>query len=266
MNWDVTNNFLKDANLLFRKAFTYAGKVECQGRVVYNANKDSVSSEDAEEVMQTLDRMERYDIIGELEGAMNCDKKHDDNVMNVWKTKMKENSYFFPLLSHINTDDYAKGDRSVPEDPKGFVRYIACEMALIYEDLYYYLCEFVRTYKLDFDPLFVLSLLRENDEPTTDKNTKKSGRPIADGAAFHNYVVSGHDIDEVRKSLEKEIGGLSGKAAVDIIIKAVKDGILIKEKIPFKVTAEALGVGGTHQAYDNAIKKFLKPGTYILVV
>lgn len=149
MNWDVTNNFLKDANLLFRKAFTYAGKVECQGRVVYNANKDSVSSEDAEEVMQILDRMERYDIIGELEGAMNCDKKHDDNVMNVWKTKMKENSYFFPLLSHINTDDYAKGDRSVPEDPKGFVRYIACEMALIYEDLYYYLCEFVRTYKLN---------------------------------------------------------------------------------------------------------------------
>ena len=256
MKWDMTNKFLVDTNSLFRKAFSYAGKFECEGRVVYKARKDSVSSADAEEVMQTLDRMESYDIIGELESAMNCDKNHDNNVMNVWKAKMKANTFLLPVLTDINMDDYAKGDRSVPGDPKGFVRYIACEMALIYGNLYYRLDELVRAYELDFDPIFVQSLLRENDEPSKDITPKKSGRPKSGGSAFHNYVAEGKNIDEVRKRLEEEVGGLSGKAAVDIIIKAVKDGSLIKEKIPFKVAAEALGVKGTHQAYDQAFKKF----------
>lgn len=266
MKWTITKHFLKDTNTLFVKAFAYAGKIESEGRVVYKAKKDSVSPMDAEEVMQTLNRMDDYDVIGELESAMNCDKAHDNNVMIVWRQMMEKSSFFFPFLSNINLDDYANGDRSVPENPKGFVRYIACEMALIYENLYYRLDEFVRTYDLDIDPLIVLSLFREKEKSGTDKKPKKSGRPKSDGSAFHNYVVSGNDVDEVRTRLADMIGELSGKAAVDIIIKAVKDGLLIKEKIPFKVAAEALGVKGTHQAYDNAIKKFCKPGTYILIV
>lgn len=267
MRFDALEEFGRNARLMLQKAAGYYHGRDITAEAVDGfTDIIELSSIDEPDVswMREYTASDDYSYVSEeLEGYLDCNKLHDKKVFDAWKDHLFLHFQSLPklvnqMLSELSDDDFD----SVPELSEDYkdMRELARDMVAVLMDkmdsIEVLVGEIIRRYGLTGMPHLSLQSLSCFSEKLPE-NINGMGRPSTGGEAFHWFVSSGYDVEDVRLALSKEINGKMGKPAVDIIISAMKEGKLTKKRIPFKVAKKALGVGGDNaSAFDKEMRKY----------